>query len=49
MLAGVFTTTYDIDVLDKMISPLYEDGEGTTASTFNIFIYANEIIRETYK
>ena len=23
--AGIFTLVYDIDVLDKMISPLYDD------------------------
>ena len=34
---------FDVDVVDKMISPLYEDGEDIESKDFNVFIYANEL------
>ena len=43
---------FDVDVVDKMISPLYEDGEGIESKNFNVFIYANEVdwtnLRQVY-
>ena len=45
-LAGTFSIFYNIDVLDKMISPLYEDIEGEKAQNFNVYIYANSYDRE---
>ena len=34
---------YDIDVLDKLINPLYKATEDMEEQSFNLFIYANEI------
>ena len=47
--AGILTLMYGIDVLDKMISPLYDDSEGNNTHDFNVFIYVNEIDRHTYE
>ena len=36
---------YNIDVLNKVVSPLYQVSDGAELETknFNLFIYANEI------
>ena len=46
--AGTLTLLYSIDVLDKMISPLYEDESGSNKQDFNIFIYANFVEWNTF-
>ena len=40
---GVYGIIYDIDVLDKLINPLYKATEDMEEQSFNLFIYANEI------
>ena len=39
---GVYSIIYDIDVLNKIVSPLYEASDGIETRNFELFIFANE-------
>ena len=43
-MVGLFCTTYSIDVLNEIVSPLYEVTEDPDLETknFNLFIYVND-------
>ena len=48
-MAGVFTMLYRIDVLYKIVSPLYQVSDDVELETknFNLFIYVNEVDTNT--